>query len=450
MEIQTLILRNLIQNEEYTRKTIPFLKKEYFDGEHREIFDTIVYFVSKYNKLPTSDVLKIEIKKELSEKIVGILNEIDVNEKADLKWLIDRTEKWCQDQAIYLAIMESISIIDGKNNELSKDSLPHLLSEALSVSFDNNIGHDYINDAESRFEFYHLEKDRIPFDIELLNKITKGGLPRKTLNVVLAGTGIGKSLFMCHHSSSCLMMGKNVLYITLEMAEQRIAERIDSNLMNVPLDQLESISKESFINKIDKIVQKGIGKLIIKEYPTGSAHVGHFRSLLNELKLKKNFIPDIIMIDYLNICASSRIKTMGNSINSYSYIKSIAEEIRGLAVEFNVPIISATQTTRSGFSNTDLEITDTSECIYINEKVILRDGTEKKMGDVKIGDQIISNDGYKTVQLVHHKKIKECYKIKLKSGKSIIVSGDHVFPTNRGRISINEGKLGKGDILNSR
>lgn len=245
-------------------------------------------------------------------------------------------------------------------------------------------------------------------------------------------------------------MGKNVLYITLEMAEQRIAERIDSNLMNVPLDQLESISKESFINKIDKIVQKGIGKLIIKEYPTGSAHVGHFRSLLNELKLKKNFIPDIIMIDYLNICASSRIKTMGNSINSYSYIKSIAEEIRGLAVEFNVPIISATQTTRSGFSNTDLEITDTSECIYINEKVILRDGTEKKMGDVKIGDQIISNDGYKTVQLVHHKKIKECYKIKLKSGKSIIVSGDHVFPTNRGRISINEGKLGKGDILNSR
>lgn len=450
MEIQTLILRNLIQNEEYTRKTIPFLKKEYFDGEHREIFDTIVYFVSKYNKLPTSDVLKIEIKKELSEKIVGILNEIDVNEKADLKWLIDRTEKWCQDQAIYLAIMESISIIDGKNNELSKDSLPHLLSEALSVSFDNNIGHDYINDAESRFEFYHLEEDRIPFDIELLNKITKGGLPRKTLNVVLAGTGIGKSLFMCHHSSSCLMMGKNVLYITLEMAEQRIAERIDSNLMNVPLDQLESISKESFINKIDKIVQKGIGKLIIKEYPTGSAHVGHFRSLLNELKLKKNFIPDIIMIDYLNICASSRIKTMGNSINSYSYIKSIAEEIRGLAVEFNVPIISATQTTRSGFSNTDLEITDTSECIYINEKVILRDGTEKKMGDVKIGDQIISNDGYKTVQLVHHKKIKECYKIKLKSGKSIIVSGDHVFPTNRGRISINEGKLGKGDILNSR
>lgn len=450
MEIQTLILRNLIQNEEYTRKTIPFLKKEYFDGEHREIFDTIVYFVSKYNKLPTSDVLKIEIKKELSEKIVGILNEIDVNEKADLKWLIDRTEKWCQDQAIYLAIMESISIIDGKNNELSKDSLPHLLSEALSVSFDNNIGHDYINDAESRFEFYHLEEDRIPFDIELLNKITKGGLPRKTLNVVLAGTGIGKSLFMCHHSSSCLVMGKNVLYITLEMAEQRIAERIDSNLMNVPLDQLESISKESFINKIDKIVQKGIGKLIIKEYPTGSAHVGHFRSLLNELKLKKNFIPDIIMIDYLNICASSRIKTMGNSINSYSYIKSIAEEIRGLAVEFNVPIISATQTTRSGFSNTDLEITDTSECIYINEKVILRDGTEKKMGDVKIGDQIISNDGYKTVQLVHHKKIKECYKIKLKSGKSIIVSGDHVFPTNRGRISINEGKLGKGDILNSR
>jgi archaellum biogenesis ATPase FlaH len=358
--IETLILRNLLQNESYTRKVIPFLKREYFEGAHKLVFDTTVEFVNKYNKLPTTDALLIEMGEDI-EKVVDLVPSLQESDSSDQGWLVDQTEKWCQDRAIYLAIMESISIIDGSHKQLSKNSLPDLLSKALSVSFDTNIGHDYINDATSRFDFYHLEEEKIPFDIDLLNKITKGGLPKKTLNIFLAGTGVGKSLFMCHHAASCLSMSKNVLYITMEMAEEKIAERIDANLMNLPIDQLETVSKEIFDNKIQRIVDRGIGKLIIKEYPTGAAHVGHFRALLNELKLKKNFVPDIIMIDYLNICSSSRMKGVGGSINTYSYIKSIAEEMRGLAVEFNVPIVSATQTTRSGFSNTDVELTDTSE-----------------------------------------------------------------------------------------
>jgi len=279
----------------------------------------------------------------------------------DTDWLVDETERWCQDRAIHLAIMESINIIEGKHNSLKKDALPKLLSDALGVTFDSSVGHDYINDAEKRFDFYHMIEDRIPFDLEYFNSITKGGLPRKTLNIALAGTGVGKSLFMCHVAANALTQGKNVLYITLEMAEERIAERIDANLMNLPIDQLETLPKEMFDNKISKIAQKNIGKLIIKEYPTGAAHTGHFRALLNELKLKKNFMPDMIFIDYLNICSSSRMKGLGGSINTYSLIKSIAEEIRGLAVEFNVPIISATQTTRSGFGNSDVGLEDTSE-----------------------------------------------------------------------------------------
>ena len=359
-QIETLILRNLLQNDSYTRKVIPFLKREYFEGSHKAIFDTTVGFVNKYNKLPSIDALIIEMGEDVdrAEDLIPALQEQDVS---DQDWLVDQTEKWCQDRAIYLAIMESISIIDGSHKELSKNALPDLLSKALAVSFDTNVGHDYINDADARFDYYHLTEEKIPFDIDLLNKITKGGLPKKTLNVFLAGTGVGKSLFMCHHAASCLAMNKNVLYITMEMAEEKIAERIDANLMNVAIDQLENLPKNTFATKIQKIVDKGIGKLIIKEYPTGAAHVGHFRALLNELKLKKNFAPDIIMIDYLNICSSSRMKGLGNSINTYSLIKSIAEEMRGLAVEFNVPIVTATQTTRSGFSNTDVELTDTSE-----------------------------------------------------------------------------------------
>jgi archaellum biogenesis ATPase FlaH len=324
------------------------------------VFDNTVDFVNKYNKLPSIDALLIEMGESV-DKAIDLVPELQEIDASDTDWLIDQTEKWCQDRAIYLAIMESISIIDGSHKELTKNALPDLLSKALSVSFDTNIGHDYINDADARFDYYHLTEEKIPFDIDLLNKITKGGLPKKTINIFLAGTGVGKSLFMCHHAAACLSMNKNVLYITLEMAEEKIAERIDANLMNIPIDQLENVPKHTFTDKIHKIVEKGIGKLIIKEYPTGAAHVGHFRALLNELKMKKNFAPDIIMIDYLNICSSSRMKGLGGSVNTYSLIKSIAEEIRGLAVEFNVPIVSATQTTRSGFSNTDVELTDTSE-----------------------------------------------------------------------------------------
>jgi archaellum biogenesis ATPase FlaH len=282
-------------------------------------------------------------------------------EKVNDDWLIDNTEKWCQDRAIYLAIMESINIIDGKHQSLTKQALPEILSDALGVCFDTNVGHDYIDNSDERFEFYHTVEDRLPFDLENFNAITKGGLPNKTLNVALAGTGVGKSLFMCHVGAGALMQGKNVLYITMEMSEERIAERIDANLFNLPIDQLEKLNKQMFDNKIAKIAQKNIGKLIVKEYPTGAAHTGHFRALINELKLKKDFMPDIIFIDYLNICSSSRMKGLGGSINTYSYIKSIAEEMRGLAVEFNVPIMTATQTTRSGFSNTDVGLEDTSE-----------------------------------------------------------------------------------------
>lgn len=365
--IQTTILRNLLHNESYTRKVIPFLKKEYFEGPHREVFELIVKFVIKYNKLPTIEALQIDVQNDegipsqIINTISPVLQEISHPILTDDSWLSENTERWCQDRAIFLAIMESISIIDGKHKTLTKNALPDLLSQALAVSFDANVGHDYINDADKRYEFYHKVESRIPFDLEFFNKITKGGLPPKTLNIVLAGTGVGKSLFMCHSAASVLTQGRNVLYITLEMAEERIAERIDANLMNLPVDQLENLSRDMFETKVSKIASKNIGKLIIKEYPTGAAHTGHFRALLNELKLKKNFAPDIIFIDYLNICSSSRMKGLGGSINTYSLVKSIAEEIRGLAVEFNVPIMSATQTTRSGFSNTDVGLEDTSE-----------------------------------------------------------------------------------------
>lgn len=366
-KIQTTILRNLINNEEYTRKVVPFLKKEYFEGPHRVLFDQIVAFVTKYNKLPNAEALSIEMSsaESIPDGLLAetnlVLDDVKTPIETNMDWLVTNTERWCQDRAIYLAIMESISIIDGKHKTLTKNALPDLLSKALGVTFDASVGHDYINDAESRYEFYHRKEDRIPFDLEYFNDITKGGVPNKTLNIALAGTGVGKSLFMCHVAASALTQCKNVLYITMEMAEERIAERIDANLMNLPIDQLESISRDMFQSKIAKIAQKNVGKLIIKEYPTGSAHVGHFRALLNELKLKKNFVPDIIFIDYLNICSSSRMKGLGGSVNTYSYIKSIAEEIRGLAVEFDVPIFSATQTTRSGFSNTDVGLEDTSE-----------------------------------------------------------------------------------------
>jgi replicative DNA helicase len=364
--IETTILRNLIFNEDYSRKVIPFIQPDYFEQRsEKTIFEEIVQFIVKYGSAITIEALNIEIENrtDLNETEVKEIREINssLNDSpVDSQWLLDTTEKWCRDRAIYLALMESIHIADGNNEKKNRDAIPSILSDALAVSFDNNIGHDYLQNYEERYEFYHRREDKIEFDLEYFNKITKGGLPNKTLNIALAGTGVGKSLFMCHVASSVLLQGRNVLYITLEMAEERIAERIDANLLNVPIQQLVDLPRQMFENKVTGLSKKTQGTLIIKEYPTASAHSGHFKSLLNELALKKSFRPDIIFIDYLNICASSRYKS-NLSVNSYSYIKAIAEELRGLAVEFNVPIVSATQTTRSGYGNSDVELTDTSE-----------------------------------------------------------------------------------------
>ena len=363
--IENKILSNLIHVEDYMRKVIPFIKDVYFDNvSEKTIFQEILDFINQYDGLPTKSVLTIEVenRKDLSEDMfkecVGIIDSF-TDEKVDQTWLVDSTEKWCKERAVYLALMESVKIADGKDEKKNRDAIPSILSEALSVSFDDHIGHDYFADADSRYEFYHLKEDKIQFDLDMFNKITKGGLPRKTLNIALAGTGVGKSLFMCHQAASCLMEGKNVLYITLEMAEERIAERIDANLFNVDIKSIIELPKPMYDTKVQKITKKTHGQLIIKEYPTASAHAGHFRALLNELHLKKNFTPDIIFIDYLNICSSSRYK--GTIVNSYTFVKAIAEELRGLAVEANLPIVSATQTTRSGFGSTDVDLTDTSE-----------------------------------------------------------------------------------------
>ena len=365
-KIEFLILRNLIYNEEYARKVIPFIKDDYFEDQKQKIiFQEISSFIHQYNKLATKEILSIEVEKRndindtIFSEIVDIISSFE-DEVGELDWLIDSTEKWCRDRAIYLALMESIQLADGKDDAKGRDAIPSILSDALAVSFDNHIGHDYLQDYEERFESYHKKEDRIPFDLEYFNKITKGGLPNKTLNIALAGTGVGKSLFMCHVASSALIEGKNVLYITLEMAEEKIAERIDANLLNVNIQDITDLPKPMFNTKVEDLAQKTQGTLIIKEYPTASAHCGHFKSLLNELALKKSFRPDIIFIDYLNICASSRYRANGN-VNSYSYIKAIAEELRGLAVEANLPIVSATQTTRSGYGSSDVELTDTSE-----------------------------------------------------------------------------------------
>ena len=365
-KIEKVILQNLVNDDEYMRKVIPFLKWEYFlDNTEKTIYNKVVEFINEYNALPNKDALVISIQNDKSlteeqyKEIVEYVYELEPTEH-NRDWLYKETEKFCKDKAIYNAILSSIAIIDGRDKAKSEDGIPQLLQDALGVCFDNNVGHDYIDNASQRYDFYHKVESKIPFDLDYFNKITNGGMPTKTLNVVLAGTGVGKSLFMCHVASSVLAQGKNVLYITLEMAEERIAERIDANLMNITMDQLKDIPKSIFDSRIEKIRNKTEGKLIIKEYPTAGAHTGHFKSLLNELQLKRQFKPDMIIIDYLNICASSRFKA-GSNINSYTLIKSIAEELRGLAVEENVPILSATQTTRSGYGNTDVELTDTSE-----------------------------------------------------------------------------------------
>ena len=364
--IETTILRNLVCEEEYSRKVIPFIEPDYFENKtEKVIFQEISQFIIKYDSAITIEALNIEIENRTD------LTETEIKESrettrtfddapVDTQWLIESTEKWCRDRAIYLALMESIHIADGNDEKKNRDAIPTILSDALAVSFDNHIGHDYLQDYEERYESYHRKESRIQFDLEHFNKITKGGLPNKTLNIALAGTGVGKSLFMCHHAASVLLEGKNVLYITLEMAEEKIAERIDANLLNVNIQDITDLPKPMFDKKVNSIAKKTQGTLIIKEYPTASAHSGHFKSLLNELALKKSFKPDIIFIDYLNICASSRYAKTAN-VNSYSYIKAIAEELRGLAVEANLPIVSATQTTRSGYGSSDVDLTDTSE-----------------------------------------------------------------------------------------
>ena len=365
-KLEITLLKNLIHNDEYARKVIPFIKLEYFEMRSEMILcQEIIDFIAKYNKCPTQEIIDIEIQNrddltETEYKEVREINQTLDKVETNTEWLVDATEKWCRDRAIYLALMSSIKIADGQEDNKGRDAIPHILSDALAVSFDNHVGHDYLEDYEARYESYHKKEEKIPFDLEFFDKITKGGVPNKTLNIALAGTGVGKSLFMCHFASSVLLQGKNVLYITLEMAEEKIAERIDANLLDVNIRDLTDLPRVIFENKVTKLSEKTQGQLIIKEYPTASAHAGHFKTLLNELTLKKSFKPDIIFIDYLNICASSRYSKLGN-VNSYSYIKAIAEDLRGLAVEYNVPIISATQTTRSGFGSSDIDLTDTSE-----------------------------------------------------------------------------------------
>jgi replicative DNA helicase len=366
-KIETIILSKLFNDEDYLRKVIPFIKEDYFmESGERKIYTYIHQFVTKYNSLPTIDAINIAMQndksvneneyKSIAETLTKLDDEIEVNEK----WILDETEKFCKDKALYNSILKSINIIDGNDKTNSADGIPSILQEALAVCFDNNVGHDYLDNADSRYDFYHRDETKLPFDLEMFNKITNGGLPNKTLNICLAGTGVGKSLFMCHMAAGALSQNKNVLYITLEMAEERIAERIDANLMNVNIQELKDLSRSMFENRMTKIRAKTEGRLIVKEYPTASAHTGHFKALLNELQLKRNFRPDIIFIDYLNICSSSRFKA-SSGVNSYTLIKGIAEELRGLAVEFDLPIVSATQTTRGGYANSDVELTDTSE-----------------------------------------------------------------------------------------
>ena len=365
--IESAILANLTFNEEYTRKVLPFIKSEYFDNHSEKlVYEEITRYVDKYNGLPTKEALiismdeKTNLNEEQFKEVSTVIDGLKVEPNTDIDWLVDKTEKFCQDKAIYNAVRESILVLDGKHKSLDKGSIPELLSKALGVSFDSSIGHDFVEDGDERYEYYHAKEDKIPFDLDLFNKITKGGLSRKSLSVALAGTGVGKTLFMTHCAAANLVAGLNVLYITMEMAEERIAERIDANLLDLTVDELREVPKDVYMKRLNRVKSKTNGKLIIKEYPTASAGSAHFRHLINELRLKKNFIPDIVYIDYLNICISSRMK-YGANVNSYTLIKAIAEELRGLAVEFNLPIVSATQTTRSGYSNSDLGLEDTSE-----------------------------------------------------------------------------------------
>lgn len=430
--IEPLILGSLLNNEEFARKVLPFLQEEYFESfEAKLIYRSANDYVKKYNNIPSKDALRyaIEESRSISEEqfktVTDTIESLSYDDKNDVQWLVDKTEKFCQDRALYNAIRTSISVIDDKNSKIDKGSIPKMLQDALGVSFDNSVGHDFLENVNERYDFYHRKEARIEFDIDLLNTITKGGLPRKSLNMILAGTGVGKSLAMCHFAATNLMHGKNVLYITLEMSEERIAERIDANLLDASIDQIHDMPKDVFEKKINRLKTKTPGKLIVKEYPTASAGSAHFRHLLNELKLKKNFIPDIIYIDYLNICMSSRLKN-GANVNSYMYVKAIAEELRGLAVEFNVPLVSATQTTRSGY------------CLDLKTTVITPSGT-KTISDVVVGDEVLSNSGWNTVKTVFPTVKKRMYRITTESGREIVCSADHLFPTEDGEKNIKSG-----------
>lgn len=442
--IEEQLLSNLLTNEEFSRKCLPFLETIYFADKHEQaILSEISDFFTKYNRPITKDILKIQLSKrrDLTESGLSTATSIVeklTDEKTNLPWLIENAEKFCKERAVYNAILSSIKIIDGDDPKLTQDAIPGLLSEALSVSFDTQVGHDFLSDSAKRWEFYNNTEEKIPFDIKLLNKITQGGMASKAVYAVAAESGGGKSLLMSHVAAATLKLGKNVLYITLEMSEERIAERIDANLMRVNIDKLRGLSKDEFMTKVDKIQSKTHGRLFIKEYPTGSAHVGHFRALLSELKMKQNFIPDLVIVDYLGICASSRMK-MGGSVNSYAYVKAIAEELRGLAVEQNFPIFTGAQLNRGGFDNSDVSMSNTAECIYSGSLVTKRDGTIVPISSLKPGDQIRDHEFYKTVLMVHHPKTKSCYEIVTRSGKKIIVSKEHQFPTNYGRYSINDG-----------
>lgn len=457
--LEKTIVSNLLFNEEFSRKVFPYIKEEYFDDNlHKKIFLTYADYVENYKEPPSIEALKISIdkRKDLNEQtykeICKVVDELACDKDTNQEWLLDETEKFCQDKDLYNSIRKAILILDGQDKEHDKGAIPKLLSDSLGISFDTSVGHDFLEDFDDRYEYYHRKEERLSFDIDIFNKITKGGLPRKSMTVLLATTGGGKSLVKCHMAATSLMFGRSVLYITMELPEEEVARRIDANLLDTRLDELLVLQKETYQSRVNKVKSKTPGKLIIKEYPTGSAHAGHFRHLLNELRMKKNFVPDIIFVDYLNICASSRVKGAA-SANSYTLVKSIAEEVRGLAMEFGVAIVTSSQFNRSAYDSSDVDLSNTSECIYKDENVIKSDGTVTKISDLKPGDKIKSNDNSKIVTMVHHPKIKDCVRIKTKSGKSIIVSKDHVFPSKASdgtvsRLSINKG-LNKGFYLNS-
>lgn len=430
MNIEERIFAGLISDEDYTRKVIPHLKHEYFhDRVDYQIFNLIEHYIQKYNRVPSKEALLVDLGNAVGlsdDEFKGAetkLKSLSKVVKDETAWLLDTTERFCQDKALFNSLREAIKVMDGKGDQISKTGIPNLLQEALAISFDNAIGHDYIEDSESRYEFYHRKEERLEFDIELLNRITKGGLPRRTLSFILAASGVGKSLIMCHMATANLLAGKNVLYITLELAEERIGERIDANLLNVTLDELYDLPRSTFEKRINAIKDKTPGKLIIKEYPTSSAGSANFRFLLQELRMKKNFVPDIIYIDYLNICISSRIK-QGANVNSYAYIKSIAEELRGLAVEFNIPIVSATQTNR---------------CLSLDTLVIEKTKGIIRIDELELGDQILSDNSFNKVKKIYEKTRQKTFLIKTKSGKSIRCSSKHIFPTLSGLQNIDSG-----------